>query len=328
MITTLVREEKSNYQSSGGVDYDGLWKKLIGDLFAELIAFFAPDLYDEIDFSLKPEFLQQELHKLMIEDRKGKGIVDQIVKVKLKDRTEKWILVHIEVQDNPEEDFSKRMFRYFYRILDKYETEIYAIALITDLSQTKPKNHYQYSFHGTNLVYMYNVYKYDERNLNELKKSSNPFSHAIVAGIYAKKHKTNLKQKTEIKKVLLQQVLLRYSSDHNKSETYLEALTYFINFLFDLPKHNEEEVYSELEDFVKRSDINMNTEMPKRSPVLDELGRRLAGDYAEETRKEGIEEGIKKVAKKLIEKNFSNEQIVEITEIPLEEIKELRETNK
>src|SRR5699024_6295882 len=140
--------------------------------------------------------------------------------------------------------------------------------------------------------------------------------------------KTNLKQKTEIKKVLLQQVLLRYSSDHNKSETYLEALTYFINFLFDLPKHNEEEVYSELEDFVKRSDINMNTEMPKRSPVLDELGRRLAGDYAEETRKEGIEEGIKKVAKKLIEKNFSNEQIVEITEIPLEEIKELRETNK
>src|SRR5699024_10242507 len=134
-----------------------------------------------IDFSLKPEFLQQELHKLMIEDRKGKGIVDRIVKVKLKDRTEKWILVHIEVQDNPEEDFSKRMFRYFYRILDKYETEIYAIALITDLSQTKPKNHYQYSFHGTNLVYMYNVYKYDERNLKDRKSTRLNSSHVSIS---------------------------------------------------------------------------------------------------------------------------------------------------
>lgn len=280
----------------------------------------------KIDFSHAPEFLQQELHKLMMDDRKGKGIVDQIVKVHLKDKSEKWILVHIEVQDNPEEDFPKRMFRYFYRILDRHQTEIYAIALITGPKQSVPKNYYHYSFHGTQLVYTYNVYQYDEKNLETLKKSANPFAHAIIAGIYAKKYKVDEEERAEVKKELLKQTLQRFAVNHQKSELYIEALTYFINFLLRLPKHLDEEVYSDIKIFMNKEDLKMSTNMSERSPFLAELGRRLGEEAAKEAAKEAIKEEKRETAIRLIHRNFTDEEIADITDLSISNIGEIRKT--
>ncbi|WP_243459369.1 hypothetical protein [Metabacillus bambusae] len=58
MMIYRVLEKPREYN---GIDYDGLWKKLIYELFEEFILYFAADLYEEIDFLKEPEFLQQEL---------------------------------------------------------------------------------------------------------------------------------------------------------------------------------------------------------------------------------------------------------------------------
>src|SRR5690625_3812047 len=113
MITEAVQEKPVGYSSP---DYDRLWKKIIADLFEEFMLFFAPDLYEEIDFNKEPDFLQQELFKEIIKGKKGRNVADQVVKVSLKTGEDKWILIHIEVQDKANSDFSNRMFRYFYRI--------------------------------------------------------------------------------------------------------------------------------------------------------------------------------------------------------------------
>src|SRR5690625_1159268 len=93
MLTEVVQENPVDY---GPPDYDGLWKKIIGDLFEEFILFFAPDLNEEIDFKKAPDFLQQELFKEIIQGKSGKNVADQIVKVSLKNGEDKWILIHIE----------------------------------------------------------------------------------------------------------------------------------------------------------------------------------------------------------------------------------------
>ncbi|MFK4997607.1 hypothetical protein ACI2OX_09005 [Bacillus sp. N9] len=67
MIQHLVLEKPSTYHH---VDYDGLWKKLIYELFEEFVLFFAEDLYENIDFQKQPEFLQQELFKEIIQEKK------------------------------------------------------------------------------------------------------------------------------------------------------------------------------------------------------------------------------------------------------------------
>lgn len=75
------------------------------------------------------------------------------MKVFLKSGEERWILVHIEVQARTNKDFAKRMFRYFYRIYDRFEREVYAIAIITDDVESVHPDYFHYSFYGTRIEY-------------------------------------------------------------------------------------------------------------------------------------------------------------------------------
>ncbi|WP_052738001.1 hypothetical protein [Bacillus sp. SA1-12] len=148
------------------MDFDGLWKKLIYELFEEFVLYFAADLYKEIDFLKEPEFLQQELFQEIIQEKMGRQVTDQIVKVYLKSGEEKWVLIHIEVQGDREPDFSKRMLRYYYRIFDRYDQDIVAIALLTDTSKSFRANQYHRSYQGTELTYKYNIYKFQDKKMN------------------------------------------------------------------------------------------------------------------------------------------------------------------
>ncbi len=130
MVSNIVLEKPTTY-GEPVVNQDGLWKRVVGELFEDFLLFFAEDLYEAIDFSEAPDFLQQELFKEILDEKKGTNYADQIVKVRLKDGEEKWILVHIEVEGSSNGDFPKRMFRYFYRIFDKYDHEIVAFAVLT-----------------------------------------------------------------------------------------------------------------------------------------------------------------------------------------------------
>ena len=75
-------------------NYDAHWKTIIGYLFEDFVRFFLPQIYHLIDFSKKPISLEQELLKI-IKDEKKKGTVinDKLVKVFLKNGEEAWTLV-------------------------------------------------------------------------------------------------------------------------------------------------------------------------------------------------------------------------------------------
>lgn len=198
--TGVVLEEAETYDAKKQTpDYDGLWKKIIEDLFQEFVLLFAPDLHQEIDFTKQPDFLKQELFQKFIEKTKGKLIADQIVKVFLKSGEEKWILIHVEVQGEPEIDFRKRMFQYFYRIYDRFDREVYAVALITNRQETMHTDGFHYSFFGTKVDYEYNVYTFDPNNISELEQSNNPFAAAVIAGIYANKARNDAEKRYRFK---------------------------------------------------------------------------------------------------------------------------------
>jgi len=99
--------------------FDEAWKQVIERFFPDLLRFFVPQFCADVDFSRGVEFLNIEMEQLSPKSRGGAKFADKLAKVYLKDGTEQWILVHIEVQGDAEEEFSLRMFRYFYRIYDK-----------------------------------------------------------------------------------------------------------------------------------------------------------------------------------------------------------------
>jgi hypothetical protein len=85
--------------------------------------------------------MDKELSELFpeIEKKGGSRFVDMLVKTYLKNGKEEWILVHIEIQDGATKNFPKRMFQYYYRILDRFEVEVAALAVFTGSKNQKKR---------------------------------------------------------------------------------------------------------------------------------------------------------------------------------------------
>ncbi len=50
----------------------------------------------------------------------GLRLVDKLVKIYRSSGEEAWVLIHVEVQSQPESGFAERMYVYNYRIYDRY----------------------------------------------------------------------------------------------------------------------------------------------------------------------------------------------------------------
>ena len=88
-------------------------------------------------------------------------------------------MVHVEVQGSHDKTFAKRMFTYFYRILDKYDRPITALAILTDKNKSFHPTFYKYEFLETSVLYKFKTYKALDADIQELEKSDNPFASVI-----------------------------------------------------------------------------------------------------------------------------------------------------
>lgn len=162
---------------------DQAWKEVIEKLFPDFLAFFFPQIYRDIDFSRGFEFLDKELQKILKRSEVGKRIVDKLVKVYLADGSEKWLLIHIEVQGYQEQDFSERIYIYNYRIFDRYKKEVISLALLTDTNSNYRPSTFQIARWGFQLFFQIPIIKlidYQEK-WEELEQNSNPFAIVVRA---------------------------------------------------------------------------------------------------------------------------------------------------
>jgi len=56
-------------------------------------------------------------------------------------------LVHIEVQGYPDEEFSERMFRYFYKIFDRHGKRVVSMAILTGTEGTPQEGRFELNGH-------------------------------------------------------------------------------------------------------------------------------------------------------------------------------------
>ncbi len=183
------------------IDYDSNWKIITTNLIEDFIEFFLPNLYQDVDFSVAPEFLEQELFE-MVEDEQVKNIMDKLVKLRLKSGEEKWIFVHIEFQNDG--NIVERMFLYFRRILDKYGKEITAIVIYTGKSVPRQHNKYEYESYGTKVTYQFNSYHVVKQDEATLLSNQNPFALVVLANWYVLKTVNNLEKRLSFKESLYQ----------------------------------------------------------------------------------------------------------------------------
>jgi hypothetical protein len=330
MEDMLVLEKPAEYNPEPP-DYDGLWKKIIGGLFEDFVAFFAPDLHKEIDFTANFDALQTELNREIMKKKGGKAIADKLFKVFLKSGEEKWVLIHVEVQDEDKKDFPKRMFRYFYRIFDEFDREVYSIALLTDVKKSRHAGPFQYAFYGTKAYYAYNTYDFHGKDIEELKQSANPFATAVIAGIYASRSKQNSDLRYAFKQSLITSILKKYDTAEGEMVYILNELIYFVDCLLKLPNEMNPKLRKELDPYLGE-EVFTKLYMDKTNPppTLAELMSESKQEGIQEGREKGKQEGKKETYKDisavvyLIRKHYTNEKISEMTKLTFDEIEEIR----
>src|SRR5262249_39322902 len=113
-------------------DFDTPWKEALEHFLASFLLFFFPEVHAGIDWSKGYESLDKELHQIVRGARSRKALADKLFKVWRLDGEEAWLLIHIEVQGEPEEEFPLRMFRYNVRAFDRYNRTVVSLAVLTD----------------------------------------------------------------------------------------------------------------------------------------------------------------------------------------------------
>ncbi len=165
------------------ISKDLLWKAVIEELSTEFLEYFFQDYIDLIDLNRRPEFLDSELQKISRGLRKGKRIVDRLMKVWMKDGSEHWFLIHVEVQSQADNSLNHRMFTYYYRILDKYEKELTALVIKNYIGGA-PLGIYNREFMGTSIEYKFRTFDtFQSYEQNSPKNDNNLFSF-ILQSVY------------------------------------------------------------------------------------------------------------------------------------------------
>ncbi|GAA0884252.1 hypothetical protein GCM10009120_28500 [Sphingobacterium siyangense subsp. cladoniae] len=167
---------------------DPSWKSILEQTFSHFLRFIFPDADAIFDLSRPFDYLDKEFETLFPPENTGRGVhyVDKLMKVFLNDGREQFVLCHVEIQSNKGRgDLAERMFRYFYRIWDRYKVPITAIAILADESKGYRPVVYSQEFMGTSLRYDFNSYKILDQEESELRSNRNPFSVIVLTALLA-----------------------------------------------------------------------------------------------------------------------------------------------
>mgnify|MGYP001010569371 FL=1 len=240
--------------------FDEIWKEIIEKLFKQFTCFYMPDLAIDIDFTEGYTFLEKELQTIAPKSKDTKRFVDKLVKVSLKNGQEQWIIVHLEVQFSKQKEFPERMFRYFYRIYDKYRQKIVSLAVFTGKSKSYPLK-FQYDFYQTELAYKYRTVKLIDYEEEYLLSQTNPFALVTLAVKYGLESKSDEELRYKFKRKLI-----RLMFEQGYSEDEILEMFRFIEIILQLKDEKFKElIYEEIEKYQEVKNKMVITEFEKRA---------------------------------------------------------------
>lgn len=323
-IRNELNTEPDNALSS---DYDSAWKDVIEEQFKYFLEFFYPQIHDDIDFDQPIEFLSEELRQIMPDGNTGKRVADVLVKVRLKDGTEKCIciFIHIEVQGQPKPNFMQRMYIYNYRSYDRYEdkgVEVISLAILTDESKTFRPDEFRIDRWGFQLKMKIPIikiidYKFDDAKRKQLDVSTNPMAMVVDAQLKSFEAKEgDNERRYSIKWNLMRDC---YKKGYNKEQ--IRTLLKFVDWIIRLP--------DELQDKLKKEIIKIEEEYKMLYVPSWERSAQQKGEQIGEKRgeKRGIRLGKKEekleTAKRMLSDGLNIETIRKYTGLPEKEIRAL-----
>lgn len=272
-------------------EYDNPWKEIIEDFFPNFLQFFFPTAYAVIDWKKPYEFLDTELQQLEPDAEIGKRLVDKVAKVYLLNGEEAWVLTHIEVQSQYEQEFPQRIYIYNYRLFDRHKKRVISLAVLADEQKNWRPNKYEYSLGGCSVSLEFPIVKLldYETQWQTLEQTTNPFGIVVMAHLRTKATNQNPESRLNWK---LRLVRMLFEKGYEREE--IIRLFRFIDWIMFLPEELANNFKTELR----------NDEEAGRMRYVTSIERLAKQEGREEGREEGRVESARESIIEVLEVRF------------------------
>jgi hypothetical protein len=180
-------------------DYDGAWKRAIGQFFFDFLAVCWPHALARVDRRALPEFLEQELLPGAAHAPRGKRFSDVVARILT--CSGQTAILHIEIQACRDRRFSERMHYYHCRLLDKHACPVHSLALIADDSLSwRPDTAVIPQLDGA-LAFHFPIFKVSDLRdrIREMLEGDNPFSFFIAVHLLNRRTRRSAELRLEWK---------------------------------------------------------------------------------------------------------------------------------
>ena len=304
----------SDTDTSRPADHDSPWKMALEGYFQEFLDLLFPAIHELVDWSQGYSFLDKELQQVTADANSGRRYADKLIKVYARDGGETWVLIHVEVQGEPEEAFAERMYTYQYRLRDRYGVDVVSLAVLADTRESFRPTTFRYERWGCELTFTFPTAKLVdwEKRWADLEASTNVFALVVMAQIHAKRLKDGATRKD------VKVALIRLLYERGYSRDQVVQLFIIIDWMLQLPSALEPEFVQAIHAIQEE----------KHMPYVNTIERLALEKGRQETLEEAEErvlENKRNAARKLIARTeMDDAMIAEIEELPVEEVARLR----
>jgi hypothetical protein len=288
-------------------DQDSPWKRVLRFDFKAAIEFLFPPIADEIDWTIPVEFLEKEFQQLTPDSEIGKRFADQLVRAYKKGGGAIILLLHLEVQAEPETIFPERMFTYFFRIFDYFHQAPISLAILCDADPDWRPHQFSVDTAGSSLVFNFTAVKLlDYRSRwEELEASDNIFATVVMTHLKAQETKRNPKLRKQWKLTLIKRL---YERGYDRST--IINLFAFVDWVMILSNEAKVAFWQELRTYEEER------QMPYITSV-EQIGY-------DRGIKEGQEEKAIAIALNMLRKRLDLETIAEVTGLSIAQLQQLQ----
>ncbi|WP_159790482.1 DUF4351 domain-containing protein [Sodalinema gerasimenkoae] len=253
-------------------DYDSPWKQLLEADFQQFMEFFFPRAAAQIDWEQPVTFLDKELQQVVRDADLGKRLADKLVQVSLRTGDEVWVLIHVEVQNQPESNFAERMFCYYYRIRDRYSRQVASFAVLGDDQPSWRPQQFTDELFDCQVDFRFPIVKLldYQTQWDQLEASDNVFAIVVMAHLKTLETRHNGRERQRWKFALIRGL---YQRGFEAEEVI--SLLHFIDWLMNLPEELNQQLWQQVSLLEEEQRMQYMTSFERRA------------------RQEGLEQGVR-----------------------------------
>jgi len=291
-------------------DQDSPWKQILKLYFRDAMEFFFPQIAEDIDWSHPIEFLNKEYQQLTPSSEIGKRVADQLVKVYQKGGNAIILLIHIEVQAEPEDIFPERVFTYMLRIFDYFHQIPISLAILCDQDTTWRPHRYRVITAGSSVEFNFTSVKLldYQSNWSDLEASQNVFAIVVMTHLKAQETQRSVVRRKEWKLRLIQSL---YDRGYDRS-AILNLFT-FVDWVMILPEAAKAEFWQELKVY----------EEERKMPYITSV-EQIGYDRGVKEADQRLLERERSIALNLLRQGLSIEAIAQATGLTVPQLQEMQ----